>query len=198
MDHSDNVKSSPVTPIHQNRNDQDEPDAPSSPSAQLYPWRNIHGNVLLPSYSHSQYYSPTDEPELEYLSFLISALMLGASLAFFAGVDAKVHCHSQQVYEINTLFDDDGVIYTQLQRIQEEDSCHRMFRYVMIPVTVVTLFCGALSQCIIKRHFSLKQQRSTSTVSHASTTALYYFSDSHFLDLWHIQHNATTQESVAL
>ena len=54
-------------------------------------------------------------PELEYLKFLISALMLGTSLAFFAGVDAKVHCHSQQVYEINTLFDDDGVIYTQLQ-----------------------------------------------------------------------------------
>ena len=74
-----------------------------------------------------------------------------------------------------------------------------MFRYVMIPVTVVTLFCGALSQYIMKRHFSLKHKEGLQQYRMlVATTALYYFSDSHFLDLWHIQHNAMTQESVSL
>jgi len=138
MEHSNDSKSpKSATFLHENHD---------------YPWRNVQGNVLLNGYSHSQYYSHTDEPELVYVCFLLSALMLAASLACIAGVDAKIHCHSQQIYEISQLFDDDGVIYTQLQRVQEEDSCHDMFRFVMIPITVVTLVCGILSQCLIRQH----------------------------------------------
>ena len=101
-----------------------------------------------------------------------------------------VHCHSQQVYEINELFDDDAVIYTQLQRVQEEYSCQHMFRFVMIPITVITIVCGILSKCLITRLYESIQQE-----YHLFVKILCYKRASlGKLDVWDILHNVTTQE----
>ena len=133
-------------------NDDDE----SFSSGGHFSWRKrIRENVLL---NLSPTYYSLDESKLPFLSGLISMLMLASSLACIAGVDAMVHCHSQQVYEINELFDDDAVIYTQLQRVQEEYSCQHMFRFVMIPITVITIVCGVLSKCWITRLYQSIQQ----------------------------------------
>lgn len=129
-----------------------------------------HKSVLLTSSDHniihSKQHYPTkvsnpieNEPELKYLLTLVGALLLSTSLASIAGLDAKIHCQSRQAYEINQLFDDDAVIFSQLQRVQEEHACVVMWRYVMLPVTVVTLGCGSTALYLVRRH--LRQQPSS-------------------------------------
>jgi hypothetical protein len=143
----------PLWSVHQNNYEPSSLErvniSEGSSSEARYPWRKrIQENVLL-NLSPTHY--SLDEPKLPYVSGIVSMLMLASSLACIAGVDAMVHCHSQQVYEINELFDDDAVIFTQLQRVQEEYSCQHMFRSVMIPITVITIVCGILTKCLIAK-----------------------------------------------
>ena len=99
----------------------------------------------------------TQDPEYKYLVTLVGILLLSTSLASIAGLDAKIHCQSRQAYEINQLFDDDAVIFSQLQRVQEQHACVVMWRYVMLPVTVVTLMCGTMTLYLVRQ----QQQQSS-------------------------------------
>jgi hypothetical protein len=98
-----------------------------------------------------------EEPQLQYLSTMLAALLLSTSLASIAGLDAKIHCQSQEKYEINQLFDDDAVIFSQLQRVQEEHACVIMWRFVMLPVTAITLACASTALYLVRRHLRHQQ-----------------------------------------
>lgn len=162
-----------------------------------------HKSILLTSSDHNIIHSkhspakvpiPVEkEPELNYLSTLMGALLLTSSLASIAGLDAKIHCQSRQAYEINQLFDDDAVIFSQLQRVQEEHACVVMWRYVMLPVTVVTLGCGSTALYLVRRR--LRQQpttlKSLPSFYNVVSVRRNFVID---MDLWHCRHYAATSQ----
>jgi hypothetical protein len=86
-----------------------------------------------------------DEPDFSYLRFLVSFLLLTTLLASASAVDARFQCASREYYNVYELFDDDQIIFSQLQKLQEKKLCLEMWRFVIVPVGAVTLLCSVVS-----------------------------------------------------
>lgn len=90
-----------------------------------------------------------DHPDFGHLRWMLAALLLTTLLACLSGWDAKAQCISTEVYALSELLDDDSLDLHQLVLEDESSSCIDMFRWVMLPVGLVTLCLGTCGVVIL-------------------------------------------------